>query len=230
VTEILNTPAFGIILTIFAFEIGVYLNWRTGLVILHPMVVSISLIILFLLAFNIKLESYEKGGDLISLFLGPATVILAVPLYKHLEVLKKNAGPVLIGIVAGSVTGVGSVILLGRLLKLNDQIILSLVPKSITTPIGAELSRQLGGNPSITVAVIILTGILGAVCGPSICKLLRIKNRIAVGIAMGTASHAVGTSRAIELGEIEGAMSGLAIGLAGLTTILAAPLLLHLLK
>jgi predicted murein hydrolase (TIGR00659 family) len=216
-------------LTIVAFETGLYLNRKTRLVILHPMVVAMGFIIIFLQVFDINLASYKKGGDLISFFLGPATVILAVPLYKQWNVFKQNALPIFVGIVVGAVTAVGSIIYLGKIFKLNEYIILSLIPKSVTNPIGVELSRQLGGNPSITVAVIILTGILGAVLGPSICRMFRIRNRIAVGIALGTASHAVGTSKAIELGETEGAMSGLAIGLAGLSTVLVAPLLVQLL-
>ncbi len=228
-TRLLANPAFGIILTILAFEIGLYVYKKTRLVFLHPMVVSISLVILFLLAFDINLDSYKNGGDIITFFLGPATVILAVPLYKQVEVLKKHAVPILIGIFMGSVTGVTSVILLGKLMKLDNILILSLLSKSITNPIGVELTRQLGGNPSVAVVAILITGILGAVIAPSICKLFRIKNSIAVGLAIGTASHAVGTSKAIEMGEVEGAMSGLAIGLAGLTTVLVAPLLFRLL-
>lgn len=225
---LLANPAFGIILTIITFEVGLYIYKRTGLVFLHPMVVSISLIILFLLVTDIDYKNYKYGGDMISFFLGPATVILAVPLYKQLDALKKNAAPILAGIIVGSVSGVSSVILLGKLMQLDQHLIVSLLAKSVTNPIGVELTRQMGGNPSVTVIAIIITGILGAIIGPSVCKLCRIKNSIAVGIALGTASHAVGTSRAIEIGETEGAMGGLAIGLAGLTTVLVAPILMNL--
>jgi len=228
-TDLFNTPAFGIIVSIFAFEIGIYVYGKTRVMLLHPLVVGICLVILFLSIFNIEPKSYENGGNIIKLFIGPATVCLAVPLYKQLDILKKNAMPILVGVFLGSASGVVSVILLGKLFKLNHEILLSLVPKSITNPIGVELSRQLGGNISLTVAVIMVTGLLGPILTPWICKILGIKNKIALGIAIGTASHAVGTSKAIELGEIEGAMSGLAIGLAGLSTVLAAPILILLL-
>jgi predicted murein hydrolase (TIGR00659 family) len=228
-TDILANPAFGILLTIITFQAGLYIYRRTGLVFLHPVVISLSLCIAFLLIFKIDYKYYKQGGDMISFFLGPATVILAVPLYKHLSALLKNIVPILIGVVVGSVTALVSVILLGQLLGLECDLIISLLAKSVTIPIGVEMTRQLGGNPSVIVIVIFATGLLGAVIGPSILKLCRIKNSIAVGIALGTASHAIGTSRAIEIGEVEGAMGGLAIGLAGLATVLAAPLIMHLL-
>jgi len=172
------------------------------------------------------LQIYNQGGDLLSFFLGPATVILAVPLYNRLELLKTNYKAILIGITTGTLTGIVSIIYLTKLFKLDVGVGLAMIPKSVTTPIGMEISKQIGGISSITVAAIILTGILGAVIGPFICNLFGIKNKVAVGIAIGTSSHAVGTSRAIELGETEGAMSGLAIGIAGLITVFLVPILL----
>lgn len=228
-TDILANPAFGILMTIVTFQAGLYIYRRTGLVFLHPMLVSLCLCISFLVVFKIDYKYYKVGGDMISFFLGPATVILAVPLYKHLDALKKSIAPILIGVVVGSVVAIVSVILLGQLLELDRNLIVSLLAKSVTIPIGAELTRQLGGNPSVAVMAIFITGLLGAIIGPTILKLCRIKNRIAIGIALGTGSHAIGTSRAIEIGEVEGAMGGLAIGLAGLATVFAAPLIINLL-
>ena len=227
--ELLNTPYFGLIISILTFETGIYLNKKTKLSIFNPLLVSIVLIILLLSIFNIDLKYYNQGGDLLSFFLGPATVILAVPLYNQLELLKTNYKAILIGIVTGSLSGILTIIFLSKLFGLENQLSLSMIPKSVTTPIGIEISSQIGGIPSITVAAIILTGIFGAVMGPLICNLFGIKDKVAIGIAIGTSSHAVGTTRAIELGETEGAMSGLAIGVAGLVTVFIVPLILTIL-
>ena len=224
--ELISTPYVGLIISILTFELGIYLNKKTNLSLFNPLLVSIVLTISILIAFNIDLEIYNQGGDLLSFFLGPATVILAVPLYNRLELLKTNYKAILIGITTGTLTGIVSIIYLTKLFKLDVGVGLAMIPKSVTTPIGMEISKQIGGISSITVAAIILTGILGAVIGPFICNLFGIKNKVAVGIAIGTSSHAVGTSRAIELGETEGAMSGLAIGIAGLITVFLVPILL----
>jgi len=217
--ELVDTPFFGIIISIAAYELGLILYRKTKLSILNPLLISIALVMAFLAKFNISLDSYNKGGDIISIFLGPATVILAVPLYKQFESLKANVVPITAGIFAGCVAAVSSVYLLARLFRLPQVLSLSLIPKSITTPIGIELSKQIGGIPPVTVAAIIITGIMGAVLGPFICKSLKITDSIAVGVALGTSSHAIGTTKAIELGEVEGAMSGLSIGVAGLITV-----------
>lgn len=224
--QLLNSPILGIILSIFAFQIGLIIFRKTKFILLHPFITSVALIIFILLIFNIPIETYDIGGDMIIFFLGPATVVLAVPLYRQINVLKKNILPILVGVAAGSATGIVSVIIIGKILKLSPEIIISLVPKSVTNPIGVELCQQLGGNLSVTVCVIIITGVLGAIIGPLTCKIFRIKNPLAVGLAIGTSSHGIGTSRAIQLGETEGAMSGLAIGLAGLATVLLAPILI----
>ncbi|NLZ49082.1 MAG: LrgB family protein [Clostridiales bacterium] len=227
--DLLQTPVFGIIISIVAYEIGLSIYRKTKLPIFNPLLIAIIIVIGFLLAFDIDLETYNLGGDFISVFLTPATVILAVPLYNKLEILKKSYKEILIGIALGSTASVISVLLLAKLFNVNESLLLSLIPKSITTPVGVEVSKQLGGIPSITVAAIIITGILGAVLGPSLCRLFKIKDKLAIGIAMGTSSHAVGTTKAIEMGEIEGAMSGLAIGVAALITVLVAPIIVKIL-
>jgi predicted murein hydrolase (TIGR00659 family) len=225
--EFLNTPIFGILISLAAFQIGNLFYKKTRSSIFNPLLVGIVLVILFLLYFRIDFETYNVGGDYISFFLGPATVVLAVPLYKKIQLLKNDALPIIAGISAGCVAGISSILVLSTFFGLDGVIISSLVPKSVTTPIGMEISRQIGGLPAITVAAIAATGIMGAVLGPFICRCFRIKDSVATGIAIGTASHALGTTRAIELGETEGAMSGLAIGITGLITVFLAPLLLY---
>jgi len=228
--DFLNTPYFGLIVSILSFEVGLYLYRKTKISLFNPLLISIALIIWLLSTFNINIKYYNQGGDLLSFFLGPATVILAVPLYKQFELLKSNLLPILVGIIVGCLSGIVSVFFLSKLFGLNSQIGTSLIPKSVTTPIGIEISKQIGGIPSITVAVIIATGIFGAVIGPFICHLFRVRDEVAVGIAIGTAAHAIGTTRAMELGETEGAMSSLAIGVAGLITVIIAPILFALLN
>ncbi|CAH2214054.1 LrgB family protein [Tepidibacter aestuarii] len=221
-----DNPIFGILITIIAFEISVFINKKTKLPILNPVFISMIIIISFLLVLNIDFDSYNKGGSYITFFLTPATVILAVPLYKQFDLLKKNLLPILIGVFIGCLTSISSIIFLSKYLNVNTQIGLSLIPKSITTPIGIEVSNQIGGIPSITIICIIITGVIGAVLGPSVCKFFKIKDKIAIGVSIGTSSHALGTTKAMELGETEGAMSSLSIGIAGIITVLLTPILI----
>ncbi|KZL89598.1 LrgB family protein [Clostridium magnum] len=223
--DIVSTPAFAIMISLVAFEIGCIINKKTKLSVLNPLLVGIILIIIFLKYFNISVSDYNKGGQFISFFLSPATVVLAVPLYKKIKLFKENALPIFSGIFLGTLSGIATVITLCHLFGLSKSLNLSIIPKSITTPIGVEVSKQLGGIPSITVAAIILTGIIGSIIGPGVFKILNIKDKVAIGVALGTASHAVGTSKAIELGETEGAMSSLSIGIAGLITVLIVPIM-----
>lgn len=224
--DFVNNPMFGILITIIAFEISVLINKKTKLSILNPVFISMIIIIAFLLVLDIDFDSYNNGGNFITFFLTPATVILAVPLYKQFDLLKKNLFPILIGVFVGCLTSISSIIFLSKYLNVNTKIGLSLIPKSITTPIGIEISNQIGGIPSITIVCIIITGVIGAVFGPSICKLFKIKDKVAIGVSIGTSSHALGTTKAMELGETEGAMSSLSIGIAGIITVLLAPLLI----
>jgi predicted murein hydrolase (TIGR00659 family) len=187
------------------------------------------MIIGLLLSLHITFDDYNRGGQYISFFLGPATVILAVPLYKKISLLKENVIPILAGISVGSAAGIVSIIVMCRMFGLDELLSISMIPKSVTTPIGMEISSQLGGMPSITVAAIVFTGIAGILLGPLVCKLFRINDKVAVGIAIGTSSHALGTTKAVEMGETEGAMSGMAIGIAGLVTVFLAPILAKLL-
>lgn len=218
---------FGLAITVLTYKIGVFIYKHTGLVFLNPILISIALIIAVMSSLKLDLEFYNQGGRWISLLLFPATVVLAVPLYEQIDLFRKHALPILAGIFAGSLAGMVGIIFLSDFLGLNKLLITSLLPKSITTPIGIEVANQIGGNPQITVMAIIITGILGAVIGPWICDTAKIKDPVAVGTAMGTAAHAVGTSKALELGIVQGAMSSLSIGIAGLLTVFLAPLLVH---
>lgn len=226
--HISNNVFFGIIISLVAFEIGLYIRKKTKLDIFNPLLIAIALVIIFLLIFNIDVSDYSKGADFINMFLGPATIVLAVPLYKQLHSLKKYLIPILSGVFIGSVICILSVIILCIVLKLDESIKVSLLSKSVTTPIGIEITNSLGGISSITILSIVLTGIVGSVIGPSICKIFKIKNEIAIGLALGTSAHAVGTSKALELGEVQGAMSSLSIGIAGLMTVFLAPLLYNI--
>jgi predicted murein hydrolase (TIGR00659 family) len=229
VTFLITSPVFGIGISLLTYYAGSLLYEKTGSPFLNPLVLSMLVIIALLVSFDISFDDYNRGGRFISFFLGPATVILAVPLYNKIILLKENALPILAGIVAGSAAGIVSIILMSRMFGLNELVSISLIPKSVTTPIGIEISNQLGGMSSITVAAIVLTGITGALLGPTVCRLFMIRNKVAIGVAIGTSSHALGTTKAVELGETEGAMSGLAIGIAGLVTVFLAPILANLL-
>lgn len=214
---------FGIIISLLAFEAGLLIYKKTKFPLFNPLLIAIALVIIFLLVFNIDVDIYNKGGQFINMFLGPATVVLAVPLYKQLNLLKKYLLPILVGILLGSSIGISSVILLANIFGLEKVLTISLLSKSVTTPIGIEITNQLGGLAPVTVLSIIISGIIGSILGPLLCKKFKINDKVAIGIAIGTASHAVGTSKALELGETEGAMSSLSIGIAGIMTVFLAP-------
>jgi len=229
VSALIESPVFGIGISLLTFYAGSIIYKRTGSPLMNPLVLSMLMIIALLLGLHISFEDYNRGGQFISFFLGPATVILAVPLYRKITLLRENVVPIIAGISVGSLAGIVSIIVMCRIFNLDELVSISMIPKSVTTPIGIEISSQLGGMPSITVAAIVFTGIAGVLLGPMICKLFRIDNEVAVGVAIGTSSHALGTTKAVEIGETEGAMSGLAIGIAGLVTVFIAPILVKLL-
>ncbi len=218
--EIMSSPFFGIWLSIAAFWIGVKLQKKTGLVICNPLIIAIVLVSGTLLILKIPYESYEAGGSVINMFLAPATACLAVSIYTKASLLKENWIPVVTGAVCGSLASMGSVFLMCRLFSLDEAMTVSLMPKSVTTPIAVSISEGHGGMVPITVVAVIFTGILGSVLAPGLIRLFRVKDPVTAGIAIGACSHAVGTSKALELGETEGAMSGLAIGICGILTVL----------
>jgi predicted murein hydrolase (TIGR00659 family) len=221
--DIINNPLFGVLISLTAFEIGSFIYKKTKLAIFNPLLISMILIAVLLTSLHISYESFNKGGQIISFFLGPSTVILALPLYKKINLLKNNALAIILGILNGSIVAMMSVVLMSKFFGISDELTASLIPKSITTPIGIEVAKQLGGIPSVTVVIIIITGIIGSIIVPPLLKLFKIKDKIAFGIALGTSSHAIGTAKALEIGESEGAMSGLSIGIAGIITVILAP-------
>ena len=225
-----NNMFFGIFISLIAFEIGLFIYKKTKLLIFNPRLTATILIICFLKIFNIDFDTYNNGGQFINIFLGPATIVLAVPLYKKLNLLKENFLPIFSEILVGSLVSVLSVISIATFLGLDNSLTVSLLSKSVTTPIGIEITNSLGGSSSITVLAIVLSGIIGAIVGPTVFKVLKINNPISRGVSLGTASHAVGTSKALEIGEQEGAMSSLSIGVAGIVTVFLAPLCYSLLS
>lgn len=223
--ELLASPYFGIFLSIAAYALGCGLNRKFRTPLCNPLLIAIVLVVGVLLIFRIPYEAYNAGGEIISLFLAPATACLAVGIYSKLAVLKKYWLPILVGAVAGSASSMLSVYALCRLLGLDEQLTVSLIPKSVTTPIAVGIVESAGGLTPITVVAVIVTGILGAILAPTMIRLFRISDSVAAGLAIGACSHAVGTSKAVELGEVEGAMSGLAIGVCGVVTVVLSLLL-----
>ena len=221
-SALLESPFFGIALTVLAYWLGVQAQKRTGLVICNNMIVSVALLIAVLTLFHIPYEAYYEGGSVINMFLGPATACIAVTIYAKKDLLKRSWLPVLVGCLTGVVVSVGSILVMSRLFGLDAAMTASLLPKSVTTPIATAVSEGHGGIVSITVAAVIVTGILGNLTAPFLVKLFRVKDPVAVGLGIGACSHAMGTAKALEMGETEGAMSGLAIGMCGIITAVAA--------
>ena len=219
-SEIFESPYFGIALTIFAFWCGQLLQKKTGLLLCNPLILAIIIIISVLLLFKIPYDAYQEGGSIINMFLAPATACLAVSIYAKIQILKKNWLPILVGCTCGSLTSMLSVYGLCRLFALDDIITASLIPKSVTTPIAVSISESHGGVVPVTVVAVIFTGILGSILAPVLIKIFRIKDSMTAGLSIGASSHAIGTSKALEIGEIEGAMSGLAIGVCGIITVI----------
>lgn len=222
--HITDTPLFGVILSLVAFEIGMYIFKKTKLAVFNPLLIATIIVMGILDFFHIEVKNYMLGANFVVFFLAPATVVLAVPLFQKIDLLKKYFIPIIGGGIIGAITAIVSVVVIGKILGIDEKLLLSFMPKSITTPIGIEVSRMLGGIPSITVFAIIVTGITGNVTAPFIYSVFRIKHPVAKGLGLGISSHAVGTSRAIEMGEVEGAMSALSIVIAGILTLGLAPL------
>lgn len=217
-----NAAYFGVTLSLTAYAVGLWAKKKVNRPFVNPLLISAVLVIGTLLLLDVDYEAYNEGAKYLSYLLTPATVCLAIPLYQQIELLKKYRAAVLGGVAAGALASLFSVLGLSALFGLTHEQYVSLLPKSVTTAIGMGVSEELGGIVTLTVAAIVLTGVLGAVIGESVCRMFRIRNRIAVGLAFGTSAHAVGTSRALEIGEIEGAMSSLAIVVCGLITTVAA--------
>lgn len=219
---------FGFAVSLIGYMIGLSVNRKVKF--LNPLLTAVIFVIIFLSVFRIDFENYERGASYLSYFLTPATVCLAVPLYRQLELLKRNKAAIAAGIVSGVLTAMLSIFVMCLIFGLSGEMYVTLLPKSITTAIGMELAEKLGGVPEIAVAVIVMTGILGSVIGEKVFKLFKIEEPAAKGLALGTAAHAIGTSKALELGEIEGAMSSLSITAAGLLTVIFSSFFAGLIK
>lgn len=213
---------FGVFVSIAAYEAGVLLRKKWKLPILNPLLISIILVIILLKGLRIDYVSYEAGAKCLSYFLTPATVALAVPLYEQLEILKNNWKAIFAGVFAGVLTSCICVLVFALIFQLSHEQYVTLLPKSITTAIGMGVSEELGGIVTITVAVIVVTGVVGSILACQVCKWFGIKDPVAKGIGIGSAAHAIGTARAMELGQVEGAMSSLSIALSGILTVIAA--------
>ena len=220
--ELVSSAFFGLTLTVLAYWVGMTIQKKSGLVICNHMIIAAGLIVLVLKGFDISYEQYYVGGSIVNMLLGPATACMALAIYQKRELLKENWLPVLLGCLAGAVTTVVTVLVMSRMFGLSTEMTVSLLPKSVTTPIASAISESHGGIVSITVAAVIFTGILGNLGAPFLVKLVRVKDPMAAGLGIGACSHGMGTAKALEMGRTEGAMSGLAIGICGiLTSILA---------
>lgn len=221
--EILNSSMFfGSFLTIGVYLLTVKLRQKWNSPFLNPLLLSILCIIAFLKITGISYEHYDRSAKYLTYFITPATICLAIPLYKQFHHLKKNYKAILLAILSGVLSGLVCILGLAYVFGFSQEQYVTFLPKSITTAIGIDLSKELGGNPTITVTAIVLTGIMGSVMGEWICKVFKIKHPISVGLALGTASHVLGTSKALEIGELEGAMSSLSVAISGIMTILFA--------
>ena len=217
-----NSTFFGAVLSLAAYEIGLLLKRKFKMAVFNPRLIAIICVIAVLSLFHIDYETYNEGGKYISYLLTPATVCLAVPLYEQIHLLKKNIRAVLAGILSGVIVGMGSILVMAKIFSLDHEEYVTLLPKSITTAIGMGVSEDLGGIVTITGAVIIITGGRGTVIAEIVYRVARIEEPIARGLALGTSAHAIGTAKAMELGPVEGAMSSLAIAVAGLLTVIGA--------
>lgn len=220
--QVYASPFFSITISIGAYVIGHVVFNRLKTPLANPLLIAIVLVVAILKGLGIPYETYSEGGNFISLFLAPATTALAVTIYSQIEILKKNIIPVIVGSAMGSLASMTCIYFLCQLFGLDGTLTASLLPKSVTTPIAMGVSTSLGGIVPVTVAAVVMTGIMGSVFAPVMVKIFRVKNPVAIGLGIGACSHAVGTSRAIQMGELEGAMSGVAIGVCGLMTVIFA--------
>ncbi len=219
-SEILNSPFFGIVVTLVAFEFGCIVYNKIKSPFLSPFIVALVSIILFLVVFDIPISSYKVGGDIVNLMVIPATASLALSMYNKVKILKANILPIIISTFAGALSSIGTIYALAKFFKLDESITMGMLPKSVTIPIALDLSLKTGGIAPITISCVVISGTLGALLSVFLIKIFRFKNPVSVGLAMGTSGHGISAVKAIELGETEGALAGIAIGLAGAMTVL----------
>ena len=218
-----NSIFFGIFLTIFMYQIGAAIQKKWPLPIFNPLLISMFAIIGILVVTKIPYETYEQGAKFIGNLLTPLTVCLAVPLYRQLKVLKENIAAVLISIICGCLAHIATMLVLAKVLGVEDVLRNSVLGKSVTTAIALGVTNELGGIQGITIIGVVVAGVMGPLVGPTVLRLARVKNPVAFGLGMGSASHAIGTSKALEIGEVEGAMSSLAIVVTGILTVIIVP-------
>lgn len=223
--EVLSHPLFGVVVTITAYVLSLMVQKRLRW--LHPLFLTSAVLVAFLLLAGIPYEEYRVGGDIIAFFLGPATVALGVPLYKHARRIRRNLWAVLGGITAGSVAGMASSVWFVWWLGGTREIMLSLIPKSVTSPISMDISAQLGGYPGLTASVTVLSGLLGSMFGPELLRRAGIDREVPLGTAVGTAAHGIGTARVLTENELTGSISGFSMAVAGIAvSVLSVPILL----
>ncbi|HKI50440.1 MAG TPA: LrgB family protein [Geothermobacteraceae bacterium] len=225
IQELLSTPLFGISVTLIGYALAQLLYRRTRSVLFNPVAITIGGLIVLLIGLDIPYRQYAIGGDFILFLLGPSVVALAVPLYSRRQEILARKKSILIGVFAGCLASIGSAGGLAWILGGSREVVVSLAPKSVTTPIAISIVEKLGGIPPLTAALVVLTGCLGAMCGPEFCRLIGVRSPAAVGLAVGTAAHGIGTARMLEVDHLGGAVSGLAIGLNGMLTAFLLPLI-----
>ncbi len=225
----LENKFFLLAITFGLYFLAKLLQKKTGVLLLNPILLTIAVLIIFLKMTGVSYETYNEGGHLIEFWLKPAVVALGVPLYLQLETIKKQLVPILLSQLAGCIVGVISVVLIAKLMGASQEVIYSLAPKSVTTPIAMEVTKSLGGIPSLTAAVVVCVGLLGGILGFKTLKMTHIGSPIAQGLSMGTAAHAVGTSAAMDISSKYGAYASLGLTLNGIFTALFTPTILRLL-
>lgn len=228
--DFLQSPIFIITFTLFAFFVSQKIQQKTRIVLLNPILVTILIIIVFLTIMNIPYETYHKNSQLIEFFLKPTVVALGVPLYKQLERIRKQTIHIVLAELAGCVVGIISVVVIAWAMGASKEIVMSLAPKSVTTPIAIEVSKATGGIPALTASVVIVVGIFGSIYGYRIMKWLRVHNPVSQGLSMGTAAHAVGTSKSLEISPTFGAFSSLGLIVNGIFTAILTPYIIDLLS
>ena len=224
----INSAFAGVTISLVSYMLGMYLKKKFKLGIFNPLLIAIAVTMVILFALNVDYDTYNTGAKYLSWLLTPSTVCLAIPLYEQISLLKKNFAAVAAGIVAGVLASLLSIFIMAKLFGLGHTEYVTLLPKSITTAIGMGVSEELNGIVTITVAVIIITGVVGNVLADFVYKLFHVTHPVAKGVGLGTSAHAIGTAKALEMGEIEGAMGGLSIAVAGILTVIVAPIFSHI--
>lgn len=228
--SLVHSEIFDLALVVGTYIAATILYKKTHLSVLHPLLTSIFVIIVILEFLDIEYASFQQGSHLIHFMLGPSVVALGYVLFEQMKYLKGNVVSILTSVFVGAIVGIISVIVIGNLMGADQSLIATLQPKSVTTPIAMGISEKNGGSPSLTAVIVVAVGIFGSIVGPAVMKVLGIESRIAKGLALGASSHGVGTAAAIQLGAVEGALSGLAIGLMGIMTAILVPVISYLLS